>query len=168
MKTAMLSTVVRSTWKSVARYLLQPTVLAGISIPWLSICSAEEPAKITFEDHIKPIFREHCTSCHNNNAKKGGLSLESFQMTMTGGSSGEVLVAGDLDSSRLYALTAHKEQPVMPPMQDRIPQAKIDLLKTWIEQGMPENSGSAIRKAAKRAVPEQRRLHRVGLGGSSR
>jgi hypothetical protein len=151
MKTAMLSTVVRSTWKSVARYLLQPTVLAGISIPWLSICSAEEPAKITFEDHIKPIFREHCTSCHNNNAKKGGLSLESFQMTMTGGSSGEVLVAGDLDSSRLYALTAHKEQPVMPPMQDRIPQAKIDLLKTWIEQGMPENSGSAIRKASSNA-----------------
>ncbi|MBU6237574.1 MAG: hypothetical protein KGQ51_07075 [Planctomycetes bacterium] len=151
MKTAMLPTVVHSTWKSVARYLLHPTVLVGISIPWLSICAAEEPAKITFEDHIKPIFREHCTSCHNNNAKKGGLSLESFQMTMTGGSSGEVLVAGDLDSSRLYALTAHKEQPVMPPMQDRIPQAKIDLLKTWIEQGMPENSGSAIRKASSNA-----------------
>jgi hypothetical protein len=65
---------------------------------------------------------------------------------MAGGSSGEVLVSGDLDSSRLYALTAHKEQPTMPPMQDKIVQAKIDLLKTWIEQGMPENSGSAIRK----------------------
>lgn len=107
---------------------------------------AQEPAKITYEDHIKPIFREHCSSCHNNNAKKGGLSLENFQATMAGGSSGEVLVSGDLDSSRLYALTAHKEQPTMPPMQDKIAQAKIDLLKTWIEQGMPENSGSAIRK----------------------
>lgn len=107
---------------------------------------AEEPAKITFEEHIKPIFREHCSSCHNNNAKKSGLSLDNYQATMTGGSGGEVLVAGDIESSRLYALTAHKEQPVMPPMQDRIPQAKLDLLKTWIEQGMPENSGSAIRK----------------------
>jgi hypothetical protein len=118
----------------------------------LVAASAEEPTKITFEDHIKPIFREHCTSCHNNNAKKGGLSLENFQMTMTGGSSGEVLVPNDLDSSRLYALTAHKEQPVMPPMQDRIPQPKLDLLKTWIEQGMPENSGSAIRKATSNAA----------------
>lgn len=45
---------------------------------------AQEPAKITYEDHIKPIFREHCSSCHNNNAKKGGLSLESFQATMAG------------------------------------------------------------------------------------
>jgi WD40 repeat protein/predicted nucleic acid-binding Zn-ribbon protein len=107
---------------------------------------ADEPAKITFDEHIKPIFREYCSSCHNNNAKKSGLSLETYQATMAGGSSGEVLVAGDLDSSRLYALTAHKEQPVMPPMADRIPQAKLDLLKTWVEQGMPENSGSAIRK----------------------
>ncbi|MEI8211416.1 MAG: c-type cytochrome domain-containing protein [Planctomycetota bacterium] len=107
---------------------------------------ADEPTKITFEEHIKPIFREYCSSCHNNNAKKSGLSLETYQATMAGGSSGEVLTAGDLDASRLYALTAHKEQPVMPPMADKIPQAKIDLLKTWIEQGMPENSGSAIRK----------------------
>lgn len=113
---------------------------------WVACALAQEPAKITYDDHIKPIFREHCSSCHNNNAKKGGLSLETYQATMAGGSSGEVLAAGDLESSRLYALTAHKEQPTMPPMQDKIAQAKIDLLKTWIEQGMPENSGSAIRK----------------------
>ncbi len=34
----------------------------------------------------------------------------------------------------------------MPPNQDMIPQAKVDLFKTWIEQGMPENSGSEIKK----------------------
>ncbi len=108
--------------------------------------AAEDPVKITFEDHIKPIFREHCTSCHNANDKKSGLALDSYQAVLTGGSGGEVVAAGDLDSSRLYALTAHKEQPFMPPKQDMIPQAKVDLLKVWIEQGMPENSGSAIQK----------------------
>jgi len=125
------------------RVLSSLTLASGLLVGGLS---AQEPAKITYEDHIKPIIREHCASCHNNNAKKGGLSLENYQSMMAGGSSGEVLIAGDLDSSRLYALTAHKEQPVMPPMQDKIAQAKLDLLKTWIEQGMPENSGSAIRK----------------------
>ena len=102
--------------------------------------------KITYEDHIKPIFREHCTSCHNANDKKSGLALDSYQAVLVGGSGGEVVAAGDLDSSRLFALTAHKEQPFMPPKQDMIPQAKVDLLKVWIEQGMPENSGSAIQK----------------------
>ena len=108
--------------------------------------AADEPVKITYEDHVKPIFREHCTSCHNANDKKSGLALDTYQAVMSGGSGGEVVAAGDLDSSRLYALTAHKEQPYMPPKQDMIPQAKVDLLKIWIEQGMPENSGSAIQK----------------------
>jgi mono/diheme cytochrome c family protein len=107
------------------RVLFSLTLASGLLAGGLS---AQEPAKITYEDHIKPIFREHCASCHNNNAKKGGLSLENYQSMMAGGSSGEVLIAGDLDSSRLYALTAHKEQPVMPPMQDKIAQAKLDLL----------------------------------------
>lgn len=109
-------------------------------------CIADEPAKITYEDHIKPIFREHCTSCHNANDKKSGLALDTYQAALAGGSGGECLAAGDVESSRLYGLTARKEQPFMPPNQDMIPQAKVDLLKTWIEQGMPENSGSAIQK----------------------
>ncbi|MFY7875601.1 MAG: c-type cytochrome domain-containing protein [Pirellula sp.] len=97
-----------------------------------SVSFSQEPAKITYDDHIKPIFREHCTSCHNTNDKKSGLSLDSYQAVMTGGSGGASVVAGDLDSSRLYALTAHNEQPFMPPNQDKIPQPKIDLLKVWI------------------------------------
>ncbi len=108
--------------------------------------AADEPTKITYEDHIKPIFREHCTSCHNSNDKKSGLALDSYQATLAGGSGGEALVAGDLESSRLYGLTAHKEQPYMPPKQDMIPKVKLELLKTWIEQGMPENGGSLIVK----------------------
>ncbi len=51
--------------------------------------------KITFDDHIKPIFREHCLSCHNQNEKKSDLALDTYGATMAGGSSGEVLVAGD-------------------------------------------------------------------------
>jgi predicted nucleic acid-binding Zn-ribbon protein len=121
--------------------------LAVVSSASFACCAfAEEPTKITFEDHIKPIFREHCTSCHNANDKKSGLALDTYQAVMTGGSGGDVVTANDLDASRLYALTAHKEQPFMPPNQDMIPQAKVDLLKVWIEQGMPENSGSAIKK----------------------
>lgn len=132
--------------RSVYFSALAPMLAGALASSFAVGVQAQDAAKITYDDHIKPIFREHCSSCHNNNAKKGGLSLESYQATMAGGSSGEVLVAGDLDASRLYALTAHKEQPTMPPMQDKIAQAKIDLLKTWVEQGMPENSGSAIRK----------------------
>ena len=122
------------------------TFVASVFPTCSLVMAADEPVKITYEDQIKPIFREHCTSCHNANDKKSGLALDSYQAVLIGGSGGEVVAAGDLDSSRLFALTAHKEQPFMPPKQDMIPQAKVDLLKVWIEQGMPENSGSAIQK----------------------
>jgi predicted nucleic acid-binding Zn-ribbon protein len=120
------------------------SILCLLGLPAIAV--ADEPAKVTFDDHIKPIFREHCTSCHNVNEKKSGLALDTYQATREGGSSGEVVYEGDLDASRLYALTAHIEQPYMPPNQDMIPKAKVDLIKTWIEQGMPENSGSEIKK----------------------
>ncbi|XZE17848.1 c-type cytochrome domain-containing protein [Pirellulaceae bacterium SH449] len=120
------------------------SILCLLGMPFAA--NADEPTKVTFDDHIKPIFREHCTSCHNVNEKKSGLALDTYQSTMEGGSSGEVVYEGDLDSSRLYALTAHLEQPYMPPNQDMIPQVKVDLIKQWIEQGMPENSGSEIKK----------------------
>jgi hypothetical protein len=59
--------------------------------------------------------------CHNQNEKKGGLALDNYAAVMEGGSSGEVVFAGDLDSSRLWALVNHDEEPYMPPNQDRSP-----------------------------------------------
>ncbi len=69
-----------------------------------------------------------------------------LRATMAGGSSGEVLVAGDLESSRLWDLVAHNAQPVMPPLQDKLADAKLNLIKQWIEQGLPENAGSVVKK----------------------
>ncbi|MFO1065487.1 MAG: c-type cytochrome domain-containing protein [Pirellulales bacterium] len=108
--------------------------------------------KVTFDDHIKPIFREHCLSCHNANEKKGGLALDTYAATLIGGSSGEIVIAGDIDSSRLWELTAHIAQPYMPPQQDKLADPKLAVIKTWIEQGMPENSGSAIKKKSDAAA----------------
>jgi WD40 repeat protein/predicted nucleic acid-binding Zn-ribbon protein len=121
--------------------------LAAIAIGSSLVGNAQEaPAKVNFEDHIKPIFRDHCLSCHNANDKKGGLALDSFASTMEGGSGGEIVVEGDLDSSRLWELTAHVGQPYMPPNQEKIAESKLNLLKAWIQGGMLENSGSTAKK----------------------
>ncbi|MBL8871667.1 MAG: hypothetical protein JNK90_17960 [Planctomycetaceae bacterium] len=112
----------------------------------------EAPAKVTFEDHIKPIFREHCLSCHNANDKKGGLALDTFAATMEGGSGGEIVAEGDIDSSRLWELTAHVGQPFMPPNQEKIAEPKLNLLKAWIQGGMLENSGSTAKKKMNNAA----------------
>jgi len=103
---------------------------------------AGDAPKITYEDHVRPILREHCFTCHNQNGAKGGLSLDTYAKTMEGGSSGQIVIAGDSGSSRLWALVSHAEEPKMPPMQDRLPEAKLNIIKQWIEVGALENAGS--------------------------
>jgi len=116
--------------------------------------AADEAEKITYADHVQAIFRESCLICHNQNEKKSGLALDTYAAAMEGGSSGEVIFAGDLDSSRLWALINHDEQPYMPPNQDRIADAKLALVKRWIEGGALENAGAkaAVKKNASVAL----------------
>jgi hypothetical protein len=114
-------------------------VLAGL--PAVVLADAKNP---TFDEDILPIIKQHCASCHGNDKQRGGLNLATFAATMEGGSSGAVVAAGDSAKSRLYTLTAHTEEPKMPPAGNKIPQPQIDLLKLWIEQGARENAGSKV------------------------
>jgi hypothetical protein len=126
-------------------------VLAAMSTPAADDAKpAEEVAKISYAEHIQPIFREHCLICHNQNEAKSGLALDNYAAVMEGGSSGEVVFAGDLDSSRLWALVNHDEEPYMPPNQNRIADAKVELIKRWIEDGALQDAGS--KAAAKKTT----------------
>ncbi len=40
--------------------------------------------KITYNDHILPLFKAKCGSCHNANDRKGGLTLDNYAGTMQG------------------------------------------------------------------------------------
>jgi hypothetical protein len=110
---------------------------------------AQDAAKVTYDDHIKPILREHCFTCHNASNAKSDLALDTYATLLKGGAGGEVVLAGDLESSRLWALVSHAEEPKMPPMQDKLPDAKLDLIKTWILGGALENSGSVAKQSNK-------------------
>ncbi|HEY2414560.1 MAG TPA: c-type cytochrome domain-containing protein [Pirellulaceae bacterium] len=110
--------------------------------------------RVTYDEHVRPIFREHCFSCHSADKQESGLQLDNYPKAMAGGSSGEVVLAGDLASSRLWALVSHSEEPKMPPRQDKLAAAKLELISKWIEQGAPENAGSkvVIKKSALAAI----------------
>lgn len=102
--------------------------------------------KINYDEHVKPIFRQHCVSCHNQNEAKGGLALDTMAGLMQGGGSGDVVYDGDSEGSRLWQLIAHEDTPEMPPGADKIPQEQIDTVAAWIMGGLLENAGSKARK----------------------
>jgi len=102
-----------------------------------------QPAKLNYEDDVKPIFRAHCLNCHHQGDKRGGLALDTFTSVLEGGGSGEVVYQdGDVEGSRLWQLVSHQDTPVMPPGQPKLEQKKLDVIRKWIEAGALENSGS--------------------------
>ncbi|NLX94878.1 MAG: hypothetical protein GXY83_01750 [Rhodopirellula sp.] len=118
-------------------------LLAASLLP-VSAFGAEEKAeeKTTFEDHIRPIFREHCFTCHNQNKAQNDLALDNYDRVIAGGAGGEVISPGDPDGSYLWNLVSHKEEPAMPPNQGKIADAKLELIRKWILGGALKDQGS--------------------------
>lgn len=116
---------------------------ASIGIALAATVIAVAEAAPTFEEDVLPIFREKCCSCHNADKQAGGLDLTSYGRAMAGGSSGEVIDAGDAKGSYLWQLASHAAEPRMPPEADRIPDAMLDVLEKWIAGGAVERKGGA-------------------------
>ena len=98
--------------------------------------------KVTFKDHVLPIFRAKCGACHNASDRNGGLILDNYAGMMEGGSSGTVVEGGDPDASYLWALVTHESEPKMPPDADKLPDAELAVIRKWIEAGLLETTSS--------------------------
>ncbi|TWU05986.1 c-type cytochrome domain-containing protein [Stieleria varia] len=112
-----------------------------------------EVKKVTYEDDVKPILRQHCLNCHHQGDKKGGLALDTFTALMEGGGSGEIVYDdGDAEASRMWQLVNHDDTPVMPPEKDKLPAEQLAVIRAWIEGGVLENSGSKAKAKKKNAL----------------
>jgi WD40 repeat protein len=126
------------------------TSISMIFVLALLARGADAPAaKVNYKDNIAPIFQAKCNACHNTDKQKGGLVLESYGGAVKGGGSGKVIEPGDPDNSRLFLLVSHAEEPKMPPMQPKLPDPELNLIKAWIAAGAPETSGSTVAMASK-------------------
>jgi Planctomycete cytochrome C/WD domain, G-beta repeat len=120
------------------------TCAIGLLVPLARAADKPKAAKITYQEHVLPLLRDKCLGCHNSDKISGGLDASTYQKLMEGGGSGPVVKPGQPDASRMLLTISHKVQPFMPPKSDMLPQATLDLVRTWIEQGALEHSGSKV------------------------
>ena len=124
----------------------------GVETSW----SAEPTADaLTFEEHIRPIFRTYCFDCHGAEAKlEGNLDLRLVKFQVKGGDSGPALVPGDAATSHLLQRIRDAE---MPPGEGKVPAADLALLEKWVAAGAKTKNPEPDTLAAGIGISEQER-----------
>ncbi|MEQ9410620.1 MAG: PSD1 and planctomycete cytochrome C domain-containing protein [Fuerstiella sp.] len=89
-----------------------------------------------FERQIRPLLAEHCVSCHGPDKQEGDLRLDSRQQVLQGSADVAALVVpGNPQDSRLLQVILYDENDVQMPPRASLPQARIAMVKHWIESG---------------------------------
>jgi mono/diheme cytochrome c family protein len=85
---------------------------------------------------IKPIFSQHCFSCHGALKQESGLRLDTGRLIRKGGDSGAaVVVAKPHESSLVTRITETDASLRMPPEGEPLLPAQVTLIRKWIAAG---------------------------------
>ena len=125
-------------------------LLTTAALAYCSMALAED--KVTYDDHVLPIFEQACTNCHNPDKKKGGLDLSSYTGTLAGGSGGMAVTAGEGADSRLFLTSSHSMEPFMPPEGEKLNSKQLKTIRSWIDGGLLETANSRVKKAPQNKI----------------
>ena len=121
---------------SVCRFFVA-LLIASLVVPAIAETLTPDQLKF-FETKIRPVLIKECYGCHSNKSGnvRGGLRLDTKELTYIGGSSGPAIVPGDLQESLLYNAIIHEDY-VMPPKR-KLSTSVIEDFRKWIEMGAPD------------------------------
>lgn len=153
-------------WATMALLLTQPQVKTNDTPDWIALKVPDErgPAvgterhavepvtgrrTVYFARDIAPLLERSCAACHGGEKPKGKFSIASREAMLKGGQSGEPAAhSGNSTESRLVRMvTDQVEDLEMPPLAKRskypaMTREEVGLLKAWIDQGLPWDSGT--------------------------
>src|SRR5678815_2833168 len=121
------------------------TALTGAAVVSASSLAAQAADKVTYNDHVLPIFRNACLNCHNPDKKKAGLDLSTYTAALQGSENGKVLQSGNAGASMLFKCIKQTEDPKMPPKGDKLNDQDIGTIEKWIVGQLLETAtGKAV------------------------
>lgn len=86
------------------------------------------PETVTFINDVKPIIDANCISCHGTSFPQGNLSLTTYSQVKSAVQNNGLLTRISLPDGN----------PSLMPTTGRMPQATIDLITAWNEDGLLE------------------------------
>ena len=96
--------------------------------------AAESPLEQRFQSSVLPILQANCLACHGDPAPQADLDLRTVDSILAGGKSGPAVLPGSSDRSLLIQKVA---SGAMPPGDQRLSPAEVELVRQWIDSATP-------------------------------
>lgn len=92
-------------------------------------CGDCDTVGVTFSGTVSPIIQNNCQGCHSGGSPSGDIFLRNYNEVVAQASTG-----------RLYGAISHADgYENMPYNQAQLSECKLDQIRIWIEDGMPNN-----------------------------
>ncbi len=124
------------------------TVLLFVNVSLRPAQTAQEPSRANasagglefFEKKIRPVLAENCYACHSEKSRKpqGGLLLDSIEVMLKGGASGQpAVVPGEVEKSLLIKAIRYTDPKLQMPIAGKLPDQVIKDFEAWVKMGAP-------------------------------
>ncbi|MFC5454882.1 DUF1553 domain-containing protein [Prosthecobacter fluviatilis] len=115
------------------------------------LASSALAAAVDFVRDVRPIFQQHCYSCHGEKKQKSGLRLDIKSEAFKGGDkhAPDIISGKAKDSPLIHFIITDDEDELMPP-KGKISSKEIETLTTWINEGAPWPDGIDLAKLENR------------------
>ena len=129
--------------------------LALVNLGLITSSAASQPKPIDFAHDIVPILKAHCAECHTNGTYKNSFSLDTREAILRK----KAVVPGKSAESELFKrITSSDKEMRMPPKGPPLTAKEIDLVKAWIDQGLPWEPGFTFKKSVYLAPLKPRKV----------
>ena len=91
--------------------------------------------KIDYTRDVRPILEKYCYDCHGPKQQSSGLRLDRKASVRNGGFSGQIIIPGDAEGSRMFRMVSGIDGMPMPIGDPKPTRAEIDVIRRWIDQG---------------------------------
>jgi hypothetical protein len=113
-------------------------VAFALLCPAASGAQAPPAQKVDFAHEIVPLIKARCAECHTSGKYKGGVSFDTREALVKS----KAVIPGKSSASVLVKrITSHDPEVRMPPKGKALSVKEIDLLRAWIDQGVPWEAG---------------------------
>jgi ankyrin repeat protein/cytochrome c551/c552 len=134
-----------------------PRWLALVAVSAVAVPAAPLYAQVDFQRDVRPIFREHCFSCHGPDQQMSGFRLDRRADALRGGTQSDI-GPGNAQGSRLYHRLIGTAFGLQMPPAGRLSDGQIDTIKQWIDEGAAWPDAVAGETPAPSADPDAARL----------